>query len=148
MDCKTIRKQLADYLLGELDSKQEIRISEHLVHCRTCTQEVEALEKLFDSIKDEQRTEPTGRIFERIRMKTGIGRTLTPFVILRKPIRLYHALATLVLGIILAILSNAVIGKHTIETETIGTPFRVVHESPVSDSIIFYTAPSHRLGGT
>jgi predicted anti-sigma-YlaC factor YlaD len=148
MECKEIRKQLADYLLDELESKQEIRISEHLVHCKSCRQEVEALENLFGSIKDEQHAEPSGRILDRIRIKIGISGALTPLLILRKPIRLYHALATLLLGIILATLSNAVIEKRTLETETIRTPYRVIHEAPMSDSITFYTAPSHRLGGT
>jgi anti-sigma factor RsiW len=148
MECKAIRKQLADYLLDELDSKQEIRISEHIVHCKSCRKEVETLEMLFASIKDKQHAQPSGSVLVRIRVKTGISGALTPLLILRKPIRLYHALATLVLGVILATLSNAVIENRTIETETIRTPYRAIHESPMPDSVTFYTAPSHRIGGT
>lgn len=148
MDCKKVQRQLADYLLGELDAKQEIRISEHLVHCGTCTKKAESLEDLFRSIGDEQRIEPSKKILERIRMQTGIRGPLTPLAMLLKPIRLYHALATLALGIILATISNVVIEKRAVRAENTQRPYRAIHEQLQSDSVTFYTAPSHRIGGT
>jgi predicted anti-sigma-YlaC factor YlaD len=148
MDCKTVQRQLVDYLLDELDSKLEIRISEHLVNCTACQKEAERLELLFQSIRDEEPVVPSDRVLNRIRLKTGSKAAMTPLTILQKPVRLYHALATLILGIVLATLSNVGMKRTTAGPETVAESYQVIRQSPVSDSITFYTAPSHRLGGT
>jgi anti-sigma factor RsiW len=146
MDCKTIREQLPDYLLGELDPKKELRVSEHLIDCASCKREVQELEKLLGAMKDERSSQPQRDVYERIRLTTGMRRTVPLLSILHKPIRCYHAVAALVLGIILASLSNTLLEKRAHLSGKIKPAHETIYESPASeDSITFYTAPSRQL---
>ena len=132
MNCKEIKEYIFDYLLGELDSVSEMRVNEHLLRCERCQKEVTKKETLFEMIKK----------------RIGIERRYNVFTFLNRPVKLYYAVATLFLGVFLMSVTNLVIEKRKVEPEKTKSKYKTKYESPSSDSIVFYTAPSHRLGGT
>lgn len=147
MDCKTVKERLADYLLGELDLKEEIAISEHLIDCESCAREAQVLQQFFETMHDTHTFKPSRNVYERIRANTGMTRTMPPLLsFLRKPIRCYHAIAALLLGIMLTLLSTTLLEHRNRLVETVNAPRDTIHELSASeDSITFYTAPPHRL---
>lgn len=148
MDCKELKEHIFDYLLGELDSVTEMRVNEHLSECKVCQQEVKNIETLLETMKEKKEFTPNKNVYKlikkRIRIKTGFS----PFAFLNKPVKLYYAVATLFLGIFLMSITNLVIDRGKVRPEKIKSRFEAINESQSSDSVVFYTAPSHRLGGT
>jgi anti-sigma factor RsiW len=146
MDCKAVKEKLADYLLGELEPREEISISEHLVDCASCKREVQVLEQLFESLRDDHSFKPHSSVYERIKTNTGMAKTVPLLAFLGKPIRCYHAVAALLLGIIITLLSSTLIEQRTRLTGEVKTEHETIHELSASqDSITFYSAPSRRL---
>ncbi len=146
MDCKSVKEKLVDYLLGELDQKDALAMSEHLIDCAGCAREAKVLEQLLETMHDDHKCTPRGGVYERIRAATGMERTVPVLSFLRKPIRCYHAVAALLLGIIITLLSSALLEQRSRPVETINTPQETIRApSTAGDSITFYTAPSYRL---
>ncbi len=148
MNCKEIKENIIDYLLGELDSLLEIRINEHLLSCERCQKEVTKIETLFERMKDKKEVAPDTKVYQLIKKRIGIERRYNVFTFLNRPVKLYYAVATLFLGILLMSITNLIVDKRNVQPEKIERKYKAIYESPSSDSVVFYTAPSHRLGGT
>ncbi|MCK4233498.1 zf-HC2 domain-containing protein [candidate division WOR-3 bacterium] len=148
MDCKELKKHIIDYLLGELDTVLEMRINEHLLVCKKCQEEINNMEILFASMEDKKEFSPSNNVYQLIKKRINIEQRFNPFSFLKRPVKLYYAVATLFLGILLMSVTNIFLDKEKSQHEEIKSKYKTRYESPSSDSIVFYTAPSHRLGGT
>ncbi|TES90525.1 MAG: zf-HC2 domain-containing protein [Candidatus Cloacimonadota bacterium] len=148
MNCKEIKEYIFDYLLGELDSVSEMRVNEHLLRCERCQKEVTKIETLFERMNDKKEIAPDKKVYQLIQKRIGIERRYNVFTFLNRPVKLYYAVATLFLGVFLMSVTNLVIEKRKVKPEETKLKYKTMYESPSSDSIVFYTAPSHRLGGT
>ena len=148
MNCKELKKYTIDYLLGELDPILEMRVNEHLLGCKKCQQEIVETEKLLEAVKDEKEYLPGKRIYQKIKKSIRMGKRFNPFSFLNRPVKLYYAVATFLIGIFLMSLTNIFIENNEVQPKGIKTKYKAINESPPTDSIAFYAAPSHRLGGT
>jgi len=148
VNCKQLKEHIIDYLLGELDTMLEMRINEHLSVCENCKKEVENMETLFEKISDKKELLPHKKAFQLVKKRIKIENRFNHFSFIRRPIKLYYAIATLFLGILLTSLSFILIDKGTIQQEEIKSSYKTKYEYPTPDSITFYTAPSRRLGGS
>jgi anti-sigma factor RsiW len=50
MQCEELRRQIADYLTDDLDQSQQSEIHRHLLSCKACRQEVEALRATWSQL--------------------------------------------------------------------------------------------------
>lgn len=148
MNCKELKERIVDYLLGELDSVLEIRVNEHLLVCEKCKKEVEKMETLFESMKVKKEFTPDKNVYQLIRKRIRMEKQTNVLTFLNRPVKLYYAVATLFLGVVLMSVTDIVVEKRKPQPKEIKSKYKAIYESPSSDSIVFYTAPSHRLGGT
>ncbi len=146
MDCKEIRTNLFDYLLGELDPLIEMRVNEHLLECKECRRQIEETERLFETLKDSREFIPDNSILKSIQENALVNRKFNPFAFLNKPVKLYFAVAALLFGILLIFLPSLFTDNE--QVEPLKTKTKPKYESTTADSIAFYAAPSHRLRGT
>ena len=148
MQCKEIKEYIFDYLLGELDSVTEMRVNEHLLECADCRKEVNTMETMFERIKDTEEFTPDKKVLERIIKRVETKPTPAPVAFFDKPVKLYYAVATLFIGIILASVPIIFMEKKQTNPTKVRIEAKKNYEITTADSITFYSVPSRRLGGT
>jgi len=65
MNCKKTKKQIPDYLLGELTEIETKLIEQHLKSCPKCAGEIKTTKKVFDALSKSQPAPPPEYYFER-----------------------------------------------------------------------------------
>jgi|GEM_PF-3049673 len=148
MECKEIKEYITDYLLGELDSVTEMKISEHLLECRVCQEELRNLETLLATMKDNKEFTPRKLVLRHIKKSVQSEKRFSTFAFFNKPVKLYYAVAMFLLGIFLMSIPTILIKNRDIKSEEIEIRPKARYETTTPDTIAFYAAPSHKLGGT
>jgi predicted anti-sigma-YlaC factor YlaD len=148
MKCEEVRKLIFDLLLGELEVLKEIMVNEHLLTCEGCRKEVEEAESFLESLRYTSQSIPDKRIFEKIEREMKLHLRNNPLTFLKKPVKLYHAILALLIGILAMSVVTFLITNQRTHTVERKEEYKTHDTSPPADSIIFYTAPSHRLGGS
>jgi predicted anti-sigma-YlaC factor YlaD len=148
MNCEDVKELLVDSLLGELDTLEEITVNEHLLTCQECQRELEETESFLKSLECARRSTPDKRVFEKITQEMKYRSQYNPFTFLKKPVKLYHAIVSLLIGVLIMSVITFIVTTQRSRPVERKEEYKTRETSPPSDSIIFYTAPSHRLGGS
>jgi len=148
MECKETQEYITDYLTGELDSVTEMRVSEHLLECRVCQEELKNLETLLATMQDNKKFTPRKLVLRHIKKSVHMEKRFNAFVFFNKPVKLYYAVSMFLLGIFLMSIPSILIKNRYIKSEETKVKPKARYETTTPDTIAFYAAPSHKLGGT
>jgi predicted anti-sigma-YlaC factor YlaD len=150
MDCSQLNKYLIDYLLEELEPVLEMKVNEHLNECSKCQKKMENMESFFTNIKEDKNIKADKKVLQNIKERIGIERKPLLLRFLNRPVKLYYAIATLVFGLLIMSVTDVINEKIKPQQKEVKKEYKILYKpsGTDSDSIVFYSAPSHRLGGT
>jgi anti-sigma factor RsiW len=144
MICEEFKEYFDDYILGELDGADEIRLGEHLLECGSCRREVEERESLFEGFRKIPRSMPPESAYRKVRnaVLTTAGEK-KPFYRHWIANTAYMAAAFLLGMVLMRGVDIASLRSREKPDREVGT--RPSYRTPYADTIKFYSAPAKNL---
>lgn len=144
MSCEEIRELIDDYILGEVDPAQEIRINEHVLSCAQCRKELEGREAGIGYFAAVPKAVVSDGVYRTIQSRLFPPRRGKRPFFASLAGRLVFVSAAFLVGMVL-MRTVDVVSFRVKEKPAIETKARPYYRIPFADTIKFYSAPAKNL---
>jgi predicted anti-sigma-YlaC factor YlaD len=111
MKCHSIQKKLSAYQDGELKPQEQNEIRSHLLKCRSCAEQYEKLERVWQTLGQLDEIGPDPWFYPQLVRKIGDRRQNRRFVTLRQVYRWLPASAIVSVLLVVGLLAGTYLGN-------------------------------------